>query len=143
LAITICWFVASCNKSSSTSFFKIKNVWTFIYPHLSTWRKLLHKLKAWAQSLELELGTVKCFFFYTHASKTQEFIHKMNVVLINLKANMGMNVSNILIMDEWFFHEWMASIILMEVPYDFLFIHTLDEWKNQGSIKIHKTLMAN
>jgi hypothetical protein len=36
---------------------------------------------------------VKYFFPYTHASKTQEFNRKMNVVLINLKANMGMNVS--------------------------------------------------
>jgi hypothetical protein len=38
-------------------------------------------------NLELEFEMVKCFFFYTHASKTQEFNHKMNVV--NLKANMG------------------------------------------------------
>jgi len=32
---------------------------------------------------------IKYFFLYTHASKTQEFYHKMNVVLVNLKANMG------------------------------------------------------
>jgi len=38
-------------------------------------------------NLELELAMVKCFFFYTQASKNQEFNHKMNVV--NLKANMG------------------------------------------------------
>jgi hypothetical protein len=31
---------------------------------------------------------VKCFFLYTHASKTQKFNCKMNVVLVNLKANM-------------------------------------------------------
>jgi len=36
---------------------------------------------------------VKCFFPYTHASKTQEFNHKMNVIHVNLKVNMGMNVS--------------------------------------------------
>jgi len=35
----------------------------------------------------------KCFFPYTHASKTQEFNRKMNVVPINLEANLGMNVS--------------------------------------------------
>jgi hypothetical protein len=46
-------------------------------------------------SLEPKLifGMVKCFFPYTHANKTQEFNRKMNVVPINLKANMGMNVS--------------------------------------------------
>jgi hypothetical protein len=33
------------------------------------------------------------FFSYTHANKTQKFNHKMNVVLENLEANMGMNVS--------------------------------------------------
>jgi hypothetical protein len=32
---------------------------------------------------------IKYFFLYTHASKTQEFYQKMNVVLVNLKANMG------------------------------------------------------
>jgi hypothetical protein len=36
---------------------------------------------------------VKCLFSYTHASKTQEFKSKMNVVKVNLEANMGMNVS--------------------------------------------------
>jgi hypothetical protein len=35
----------------------------------------------------------KMFFPYTHASKTQEFNHKINVIPINFKANMGMNVS--------------------------------------------------
>jgi hypothetical protein len=35
----------------------------------------------------------KCLFPYTHASKTQEFNNKMNVVGANLEANMGMNVS--------------------------------------------------
>ncbi len=40
-------------------------------------------------SLELELGMVKCFFSYTHASKTQKINHKMNVVHVNLEANMG------------------------------------------------------
>jgi len=44
-------------------------------------------------SLELELGMEKCLFPYTHASKTQEFNYKMNVVPINLEANMGMNVN--------------------------------------------------
>jgi hypothetical protein len=34
---------------------------------------------------------VKCFFHYTHASKTQKFKCKMNFVRINLKTNMGMN----------------------------------------------------
>jgi hypothetical protein len=44
---------------------------------------------------------VKCLFPYTHVSKTQEFNHKMNVVLANLKANMGMNKNAfIFIMDE-------------------------------------------
>jgi hypothetical protein len=33
------------------------------------------------------------FFAYTHVNKTQKFNRKMNVVLINLKANMGINVS--------------------------------------------------
>jgi hypothetical protein len=33
------------------------------------------------------------FFPYTHANKTQEFKHKMNVIQVNLEANMGMNVS--------------------------------------------------
>jgi hypothetical protein len=28
-------------------------------------------------SLELELGMIKCLFPYTHASKTQEFNHKL------------------------------------------------------------------
>jgi hypothetical protein len=28
-----------------------------------------------------------------HGSKTYEFNHKMNAVLVNLKANMGMNVN--------------------------------------------------
>jgi len=40
-------------------------------------------------SLELELGMVNGFFFYTHASRTQEFNHKMNVVHVNLEVNMG------------------------------------------------------
>jgi hypothetical protein len=44
-------------------------------------------------SLEFKLGIVKRLFPYTHASKTQEFNHKINVIPINLKANMGMNVS--------------------------------------------------
>jgi hypothetical protein len=35
---------------------------------------------------------VKCFFPYTHASKTQEFNNKMNVVGVNLEENMGINV---------------------------------------------------
>jgi len=39
-------------------------------------------------------------FPYPHASKTQEFNCKMNVVRVNLEANMGMNVSIHLIMDE-------------------------------------------
>ncbi len=50
-----------------------------------------HKV-SYRMSLELKLGMVKCIFPYTHANKTQEFNHKMNVVPINLKANMGMNV---------------------------------------------------
>jgi len=33
------------------------------------------------------------FFPYTHAGKTQEFNHKMNVVQIYLEANIRMNVS--------------------------------------------------
>jgi hypothetical protein len=36
---------------------------------------------------------VKCISPYTHASKTQKFNHKMNVVLVNLEANMWMNVN--------------------------------------------------
>jgi hypothetical protein len=36
---------------------------------------------------------VKFVFPYTHANKTQEFNYKMNVVPINLKENMGMNIS--------------------------------------------------
>jgi hypothetical protein len=32
-------------------------------------------------------------FSYTHANKTQEFSRKMNVVLVNVEANLGMNVS--------------------------------------------------
>jgi len=32
-------------------------------------------------------------FPYPHASETQEFNHKMNVVLIDLETNMGMNVN--------------------------------------------------
>jgi len=50
-------------------------------------------------SLELEPRTLNWnlgwqnVFLYTHASETQEFNYKMNVVLINLKTNMGMNVS--------------------------------------------------
>jgi hypothetical protein len=38
--------------------------------------------------LEFRVGTwdVKCFFLYTHASKTQEFSREMNVVPINLEA---------------------------------------------------------
>jgi hypothetical protein len=31
------------------------------------------------------------FFPYTHASKTQEFNHKMNVIHVNLETNMEMN----------------------------------------------------
>jgi hypothetical protein len=46
-------------------------------------------------SLKLKVGTWddKMFFPYTHASKTQEFNHKMNVVPIYLETNIGMNVS--------------------------------------------------
>jgi hypothetical protein len=44
-------------------------------------------------SLELKLEMVKCIFPCTHASKTQNFYHKMNVAPINLEANMGMNAS--------------------------------------------------
>jgi hypothetical protein len=47
---------------------------------------------------KLIFGMVKCLFLYAHASKTQEFNCKMNVVPINLKANIRMNVY--LIMDE-------------------------------------------
>ncbi len=48
-------------------------------------------------SLEPRIGTWnlnwngKMFFPYTHASKTQEFNFKMNVVPINLETNMGMH----------------------------------------------------
>jgi hypothetical protein len=42
--------------------------------------KLLHEPRTLTQSLKLELGMGKCFFSYTHASKTQEFNHKMNVI---------------------------------------------------------------
>ncbi len=45
-----------------------------------------------AQGLELELRMVKCIFPYTHVSKIQKFSPKMNVVLVNLETNMGMNV---------------------------------------------------
>jgi len=45
-------------------------------------------------SLEPKIGMmIKCLFPYTHASKTTKFNHKMNIVLINLKANMGMNIN--------------------------------------------------
>ncbi len=47
---------------------------------------------------------VKYLFPYTHASKAQEFNHKMNVIQVNLEANMGMND---------FFHSsnvWMKNI---------------------------------
>jgi hypothetical protein len=44
-----------------------------------------------SQKLELEME--KCFFLYTHVSKTLKFNYKMNVVLVNLEANMGMNVN--------------------------------------------------
>jgi hypothetical protein len=46
-----------------------------------------------ALSLKLELGMVKCISPYTYACKTQEFNHKINVVWVNLKINMGINVS--------------------------------------------------
>ncbi len=36
---------------------------------------------------------VKCLFPYTHVGKTQEFNHKMDVIDVNLEANMGMIVS--------------------------------------------------
>jgi hypothetical protein len=36
---------------------------------------------------------VKCVFHYTHVSKTQKINCKMNVVQINLEANMGVDVS--------------------------------------------------
>jgi hypothetical protein len=55
--------------------------------------KLLHEPKVWALSLKLELGMIKCFFPYTYASKTQKFNHKINVVWVNLKINMGINVN--------------------------------------------------
>jgi hypothetical protein len=45
----------------------------------------LHEPITWAYILKLELGMVKCLFLYTHASKTQEFNHKMNVIHVNLK----------------------------------------------------------
>jgi hypothetical protein len=35
----------------------------------------------------------KCLFPCTNASQTQEFNIKMNVVGVNLEANMGMNVN--------------------------------------------------
>jgi hypothetical protein len=42
-------------------------------------------------NLELKLifGMVKCLFPYAHASKTQEFNRKMNVVPTNLKQILG------------------------------------------------------
>jgi hypothetical protein len=44
-------------------------------------------------NLELGFGMVKCLFPYTHASKTQKINHKINVVQVNIEANMGMNVN--------------------------------------------------
>jgi len=58
---------------------------------------------------------VKCLFPYTHASKTQKFNCKMNVVPINLKANMGMNVN---IHPHDVFHSsnvWMKNFIYMSL----------------------------
>jgi hypothetical protein len=46
---------------------------------------LEHRVKIWDGKMS---------FLYTHVNKTQEFNHKINVILINLEANMGMNVSN-------------------------------------------------
>jgi hypothetical protein len=45
-------------------------------------------------SLKPRVGTWdgKMFFPYTHANEAQNLNSKMNVVLINVKANMGMNV---------------------------------------------------
>jgi len=53
-------------------------------------------------SLKLELGMVKCFFPYTHASKTQEFNHKMNVVPIKIHGNECKHSSSLWMND--FFH---------------------------------------
>jgi hypothetical protein len=36
---------------------------------------------------------VKCLFPSTDANKIQEFYRKMNVVIINVEVNMGMNVN--------------------------------------------------
>jgi hypothetical protein len=54
----------------------------------------------------MELGMVKCIFFYTYASKTQEFNFKIKVVPMNLETNMGTNVSIHLTlwMNEFFIH---------------------------------------
>ncbi len=46
-------------------------------------------------NLELKVGTWdgKMIFAYTHANKTQNFDHKMNVIKIKLEENTGMNVN--------------------------------------------------
>jgi hypothetical protein len=64
-----------------------------IFGHIFLRGKLIDEPKAWASNLKFELGVVKCLFPYTHDPKTQEFNHKMNIVPINLEANMGTNVS--------------------------------------------------
>ncbi len=40
-------------------------------------------------NLKLELGMIKWLFPYTHENKTQEFIQKINVIHVNLKAKWG------------------------------------------------------
>jgi hypothetical protein len=66
---------------------------------------------------------VKCFFLYTHANETQEFNGKMNIVLVNLKTNMGMNVKGLGLSMNGFFHSfnvWMRKINYIQ--YMFLII---------------------
>jgi hypothetical protein len=54
-----------------------------LMPILSKQGKLLHKPRDGALSLKLKLGMTNVSF-YIHASKTQEFNHKMNVIRIKL-----------------------------------------------------------
>jgi hypothetical protein len=52
--------------------------------------KMDNTIKAsYCMNLKLKLGMVKCIFPYTHASKTQEFNHKINVIIVNVKATWG------------------------------------------------------
>jgi hypothetical protein len=51
-------------------------------------------IESMSLKLRAETWDGECFFLYTHVNKTQEFNRKINVILINLEANMGMNLNN-------------------------------------------------